>query len=113
MPDMGASLLRVCGAMCLVIGVFFGAVWLFKNWRRLAHAKGPAAKLNVLEMKSLGHRQNIYVVGYERQRLLVAASPTGITLVSHLPESGEESLESPVKLSFSDAFQQVLTRGRS
>ena len=113
LPDMGVSILRVGGALCLVIGIFLAAAWLFKNWQRLGGRKPAPARLNVLEVKSLGHRQNIYVVGYQNQRLLVASSPAGITLVSHLPATDEEPAAAPVKISFADAFQQVLTRGRS
>jgi flagellar biogenesis protein FliO len=113
LPDMGVSLLRVCGALALVVGLFLAGVWLFKNWQRLGRSQGSAARLNVLEIKSLGHRQNIYVVGYQQQRLLLASSPAGITLVSHLPAAEEETADAPVKMSFAEAFQQVLTRGRS
>jgi flagellar biogenesis protein FliO len=115
-PDMGVSLLRLGGALCLVIGMFLAAAWLFRNWQRLGLRPGAPAKLNVLEVKSLGHRQNIFVVGYQQQRLLLASSPAGITLVSHLPAADEEEKTqpaAPIRISFADAFQQVLTRGRS
>src|SRR5580700_10782496 len=107
---MGASLLRVVGAMVLVIAVFLAGVWLFKNWQRLAMRKGAAPKLNVLEVRSLGQRQAIYVIGYEQQRMLLASSSTGITLISHLPAAeAEPALDTP-KMSFAEAFQQVLAR---
>ncbi len=113
MPDAGASVLRVFGALALVIGIFFGGVWLFRNWQRLAIHKKGAPKLNVLEVKSLGQRQAIYVVAYEQQRLLLASSPAGVTLLSHLPEEDGEkiaSVQPTTRMSFADAFQQVLTR---
>ena len=110
-PDMGASLLRVGGALVLVIAVFLGGVWLFKNWQRLTLRKGAAPKLNVLEVRSLGQRQAIYVVAYEQQRMLLASSSAGVTLLSHLPsvEEEEPSTIAP-KISFAEAFQQVLAR---
>ncbi len=110
---MGVSLLRVSGALVLVIAIFLGGVWLFKNWQRFGRPQGLAPRLSVLEIKSLGYRQNIYVVGYQQQRLLLASSPAGVTLVSHLPAAEEEKTAAPVKISFAEAFQQVLTRGRS
>jgi flagellar biogenesis protein FliO len=64
----------------------------------------------VLEVKSLGQRQAIYVVGYEQQRLLLASSPAGVTLLSHLPEAGDEQSAPVTRLSFAEAFQQVLAR---
>jgi flagellar biogenesis protein FliO len=111
---MAASVLRMGGALVLVIGLFLGGVWLFKNWQRLGIRRGASPKLNVLEVKSLGQRQAIYVVGYEQQRMLLASSPAGIALLSHLPEAGEEEkLEPATRVSFAEAFQQVLARKQS
>jgi flagellar biosynthetic protein FliO len=110
LPDLGASLLRVVGALVVVIALFLAGVWLFKNWQRLTLRRGAAPKLSVLEVRSLGQRQAIYVVGYEQQRLLIASSSTGVTLLSHLPEAEAEPLEPAPKMSFAQAFQQVLVR---
>jgi flagellar biogenesis protein FliO len=119
LPDTGASILRVLGALVLVISLFLGGVWLFRNWQRLAVRKGRAPRLSVLEVKSLGQRQAIYVVGYQQQRILLASSPAGITLLTHLPEEEEAktaaatatgSAAPAVRMSFAEAFQQVLSR---
>ena len=110
LPDMGASLLRVVGALVVVIALFFAGVWLFKNWQRLTTRKGASSKLSVLEVRSLGQRQAVYVVGYEQQRLLLASSSAGVTLLSHLPDADEAPAEEVPKLSFAQAFQQVLAR---
>jgi len=110
LPDMGASLLRVVGALVVVIAVFLAGVWLFKNWQRVAMRKGATPKLSVLEVRSLGQRQAIYVVGYEQQRLLIASCSTGVTLLSHLPAADEAPAQEAPKLSFAQAFQQVLAR---
>jgi flagellar biogenesis protein FliO len=109
---MGASLLRVTGALVLVIAVFLAGVWLFKNWQRLTLRNGTAPKLRVLEVRSLGQRQAIYVVGYEQQRMLLASSSAGVTLLSHLPSVEEEAVikTQTTKMSFAEAFQQVLAR---
>jgi flagellar biogenesis protein FliO len=111
LPDTGASVVRVFGALVLVVGIFLGGVWLFKNWQRVTVQKGRGPRLNVLEVRSLGQRQSLYVVGYHQQRMLLAASPAGITLVSHLPSSEEADVAAPVtKMSFAEAFQQVVSR---
>jgi flagellar protein FliO/FliZ len=114
LPDAGVSLLRVSGALALVLGLFLGGVWLFKNWQRLSLRSGQKPKLSVLETRSLAARQSICVVGYDRQRFLIAASPTGINLLSHLPdaESGEpEATEKTVAPApFAQALMQVLKR---
>jgi flagellar biogenesis protein FliO len=111
LPDTGASVFRVLGALILVIAIFFSGVWLFRNWQRFTVQKGGGAKLNLIEVKSLGQRQALYVVGYQQQRMLLASSPTGVTLVSHLPAAEEVEAEAPApKLSFAEAFQHVLSR---
>lgn len=111
LPDAGASMFRVCGAFLVVVALFLGGVWLFRNWRRFTAQKTGGAKLNLLEVKSLGQRQAIYVVGYQQQRMLLASSPAGITLLSHLPAADETAPDAPApNLSFAEAFQHVLSR---
>jgi flagellar biogenesis protein FliO len=58
---------------------------LFKNWQRLALQRGRPSQLQILEVKALGNKHALYVVGYQQQRMLLASSPAGIALVSHLP----------------------------
>jgi flagellar biosynthetic protein FliO len=110
LPDAGPSLLRVIGALVLVIGLFLGCVWVFRNGRQFAIRKGRAPRLNILEVRSLGARQAIYVVGYEQQRFLLGSTPAGINLLSHLPNTSEtEAPADPnVAVSFSQALAQVL-----
>lgn len=113
-PDSGISLIRVTGALALVLGLFLGGAWLFKNWQRLSLPGGRRPKLNILETRSLGARQAVFVVGYDRQRFLVAASTAGINLLSHLPDA-EEIEPEPVEkagapMSFGQALAQVLKR---
>jgi flagellar biogenesis protein FliO len=74
--------------------------------------KGRAPKLTVLEAKSLGHRHALYVVSYEQQRMMLAASPTGVTLISHLPAAEPESPTAtpPAAPLFAQTLQQMLTR---
>ena len=111
LPDTGASVIRVFGALILVISLFLGGVWLFRNWQRFAVQKGGGAKLNLIEVKSLGQRQALYVVGYQQQRMLLASTPAGVTLVSHLPAADETvAAEAAPNLSFAEAFQHVLSR---
>jgi flagellar biogenesis protein FliO len=112
-PDMLGPVLRMGGALALVIGLFLTGAWLFKNWQRLALRRGALPKLNVLEVKSLGPRQAIYIVAYEQQRMLLASSPAGIALLSHLPEADEEKTAPVTRLSFAEAFHQVLARKQS
>jgi flagellar biogenesis protein FliO len=107
LPDAGSALLRMGGALVFVVALFFGGVWLFRNWQRLNFRKGRAPKLNVLESKSLGGRHAVYVVGYEEQRFLIGSSPSGIQMLAHLPE-GEETTEAQPAVGFMQSLQQVL-----
>lgn len=108
LPEVGPSVLRVLGALALVIGIFLGGVWLFKNGQRLARPRGRAPKLNVLETRSLGGRQALYVVGYESERFLIASSPAGVSLLSHLPGATED--ETAAKPTAAPSFAQALSQ---
>lgn len=116
-PSIGFSVLRMIGALCLVFSLLFGGVWFYRNSSRFTGARGRRQKLNILESRSLGHRHSIFVVAYENQRLLLSTSPTGVTMLSHLPEATSSEME-PEPLvaerspSFSTAFLQALTAAR-
>jgi flagellar biogenesis protein FliO len=111
LPDVGLSVIRALGALALVLAVFFGGVWLYRNGQRLAWRKSGAPKLAILESRSLGNRFALHVIGYEQQRLLIASSPAGISMLSHLPAlpAGSELADPhPETGAFSDCLQQVL-----
>jgi len=90
--DGFTAVLRVFGALALIIGLFLAGVWLFRNWQRLSLQRGGRPKLNILETRPLGGRQALYVVGYEQARFLIGASPAGLSLLSHLPEAAPEEI---------------------
>ena len=110
LPEVGASVVRVLGGLVFVLALFFGGVWLVRNWQRVVVQRGQAPKLHVLEVKSLGQRNALYVIGYEQQRLLLSSSPTGVTLLSHLPNAEAGEATNPTPPNFAEALQQVLTR---
>jgi flagellar biogenesis protein FliO len=114
LPDAGISLIRVTGALALVLGLFLSGAWLFKNWQRLALQRGHQPKLNILETRSLGARQAVFVIGYEKQRFLVATSPAGVNLLSHLPDSEKAEADPAEKttgpMPFAQALAQVLKK---
>jgi len=111
-----SSLVRVLGAMALVIAVFLGGLWLVRSWQRMTIQRGCAPKLSVLEVKSLGQRHALYVVGYEDQRLLLSASPSGVSMLTHLPPStdtvSQQSPAEPAKLAndFAAALMHLMKR---
>lgn len=108
---MGAALIRMMGALVLVLTLFFAAAWMFRNGHKFKSARGAQRKLQVIEAKSLGPKQAIYVIGYEQQRLLIGATQQGLTLLSHLPEGQETPAENPlIQVSFGEALMQALGR---
>jgi flagellar biogenesis protein FliO len=117
-PEVGLSFLRVLGALILVIAIFLLGVWLFRNWQRLALNRGRAPQLNVLETRSLGGRQALYVVGYDRERFLLSASPTGVNLLTHLPPADESEPASVAAatpqptVAFGQVLAQMLRGGK-
>jgi flagellar biogenesis protein FliO len=111
LPDAGPSLLRVLGALALVLGLFLGGVWFVRNGRFSTLGRSRSAKLNVLETRSLGARQAICVVAYGSERFLIGSTPAGINLISHLnADAAAEALPSQpaANLSFGQALAQVL-----
>lgn len=108
-----SSFLRVIGALALVIGLFLGGAWFFRNWQRLNIQRGNRPRLNLIETRSLGGRHAIHVIGYENERFLIASSPSGVNLLSHLPAataeaSIDDATKNPAPPSFAQALTQVL-----
>ena len=96
--DPLTSALRVIGALLLVIALLVGGALFFRKTKFYTKFQG-AARLRVLETRSLGFRNNLLVVGYEQQRYLLSVSPTGVQMLTTLPQdskatSFEESLKS-------------------
>ena len=116
LPETGPSLLRVLGALALVLGLFLGGAWLVRNGRFNAFSRGRTNRLNVLETRSLGARQALYVVAYGQERFLIGSTPAGINLVSHLASGTDAEDVSPApptpNMPFTQALMQVL-RGYS
>lgn len=111
LPDAGPSIIRVFGALALVLGIFLGGVWLFRNWQRLTIQRGRAPKLNVIETRPLGGKHALYVIAYEQERFLLSSSPAGVTLLSHLPAAEEK--DSPAEATASvpmPSFAQSLAK---
>jgi flagellar protein FliO/FliZ len=108
--DVGSSVLRLLGALVFVIGLFLAAVWAIRRWQQTSAVRRHGPRLVILDVQSLGGRQSLYVVAYDRQRLLVGSSPQGVTLVTHLPEADDEATSPGPQASFATALTQILNR---
>lgn len=105
-PNVAGSFVRVMAMLALVLALFLGGVWVFRNWQRLTLPRGQAPRLNVLETRSLGGRHALLVVGYENERFLVASSPAGINLLTHLqPAEENETATAPGTVSSTEKPQ--------
>jgi flagellar biogenesis protein FliO len=110
-PSLTVSLLRLAGGLIFVFAILFGGAWLVRNSRRLVSPNARAPKLAVLEMKSLGQRQALYVIGYEQQRMLVASSPAGCVLLANLPAADPaEAAQVRTSSNFAEVLIQAVTR---
>ena len=98
------------GALLLVLSLFLGGVWLFRNWQRLMVQRGRTPQLNVLEVKSLGGRQALYVVGYQQERFLISSSPAGVNFLTHLPPADASNADAAEKSPAPASFAQTLTQ---
>ena len=109
--SFGVAFFRMIGSLAFVVAIFFAGAWLFRNMHRFRQAGSPARKLQVLEAKSLGASQTIYVVGFEQQRMLIGSTAQGLTLLTHLPD-GEAQVDAEriVPVSFGEALMQALGR---
>jgi flagellar biogenesis protein FliO len=109
--SFGVAFFRMIGSLAFVVAVFFGGAWLFRNMHRFRQTGSHARKLHVLEAKSLGARQAIYVVGFEQQRMLIGCTAQGLTLLTHLPDGEPQGeAERIVPVSFGEALMQALGR---
>jgi flagellar biogenesis protein FliO len=85
LPNLGASAVHAAGAFALVLAIFFGGVWLFRNGQKLKWRKLGSPRLAIIEARSLGNRYALFLVGCDQTRLLIGSSPAGLTLLTQLP----------------------------
>ena len=118
LPSVGPSLLRLLGAFTLVLGAGFTVLWFVRRGVRFGpRSAGANRRLNVLEVRMLGNRQSLFVIGYDNQRMLLASTPTGINFLTNLlslqEEESPQTSPAPVPAflpSFADALQHALGR---
>jgi flagellar biosynthetic protein FliO len=114
LPSVGPSLIRLLGAFALVIALLLGGLWLARNGFRFGSRQQKQRDLKILEVRMLGQKQSLMVVGYQDQRLLLGSSPTGVNFITRLPDltseeqKALEAAEATPAPSFSQALQHAL-----
>jgi len=96
LPDATGAVLRLFGAFVFVIGLFLIGAYLFKNWRGVIAKDFRKNNLKIVEVKHIGSRQALFVVGYKEKRMLVGVSQSNINLISHLPDEEQPVQEDKV-----------------
>jgi flagellar biogenesis protein FliO len=79
-PLASAALARISAPLSARLGAI---------WR--SHKKRKA--LSVRETASLGERRFVAVIQFERQRFLIGASPSSVTLLTQLPDDNNQASE--------------------
>ncbi|MCZ7637271.1 MAG: hypothetical protein M5U12_15310 [Verrucomicrobia bacterium] len=107
-PDVTLSLLRIAGALILVLALFFVGAWLFRNWQRgLGRPDRPPASTCSNSVRSAPARPL-------RRRLRTRTPPrrffpNGVTLVDRLPRADEaDTPPAAPPASFGDTLRQLL-----
>ena len=66
--------------------------WRSARWRSWVCRAGSKRKaLSVRETAALGDRRFVCVIQFERQRFLIASSPSSVTLLAQLPDDSPGS----------------------
>ena len=86
------SLLQLLGMLLLVLGVFGASAWAVKRWKLLPQLRGGQNHLQILEVRSLGQRNSLFVVEYQGRRLLIGSGNNGPRLLSALPDDGPNAI---------------------
>ena len=85
------SLVQLIGMLLLVLGLFAAFAWAVKRWRLLPQLRGGQNRLQIHEVRSLGQRNSVMVVGYGEQRFLIGTSSAGLQLISQLPKEANSN----------------------
>jgi flagellar biogenesis protein FliO len=92
--DDGGLVLRMMLAVGVVIGL--GVVALYLSKKVLPRATHPAGReIRIIETTCLGPRKALHLVEVGAQRLLIASTSDGVTMLTHLDEAQLETIERP------------------
>jgi len=111
-------MLRILGALLIVIAIILGGTWWFRKSRMFGLVPVQSSHLNVIETRLLGSRHALHVVEYGSKRFLIADSPAGtnyLTDLEKLNDSAQEMNESAEKFSpgsFAGKLKTLLERKR-
>lgn len=75
--------LNMLGALALVLGVLFLVLLFFKRFLNLQSQKAnEQSQIKIIEQRALTPKTSLYLLDMGGQKLLIADSPAGVTLLS-------------------------------
>ena len=83
------SVVTVFGSLALVLGVFFGLVWVFRRVSPSGAALLPAEAFEVLGRAPLANRQQAHLLRCGNKLLLVSASAAGTEPLTEITDPAE------------------------
>ena len=102
--DTTALAVDILVKLSLIVGLIYGALWVFRRWRG-ADLRSGAKKVDVLETVHLSPRRAIHLVRAGDQIILIGATDQNVTFLSDIenPASASAEQSSPV-------FAEVLAK---
>jgi flagellar biogenesis protein FliO len=88
-PSSAPALLSMLGSLAIVLGLFFGLIWLMRRGMPKGTRLVSSEVVEVLGRASLGGRQQMHVVRFGNKLLLVSLSPGGAETLSEITEPAE------------------------
>jgi flagellar biogenesis protein FliO len=111
-PSPGPALFSMLGSLAIVLGLFFGLVWLLRRGMPKGTRLLSSEVVEVLGRAPLAGRQQMHVVRFGNKLLLVSLSPGGAETLSEIIEPAEVDRLSGIcqqshANSATNAFRQV------
>jgi flagellar biogenesis protein FliO len=111
-PSSGPALFSMLGSLAIVLGLFFGLVWLLRRGMPKGTRLLSSEVVEVLGRAPLAGRQQMHVVRFGNKLLLVSLSPGGAETLSEITEPAEVDRLSGIcqqshANSATNAFRQV------
>jgi flagellar biosynthetic protein FliO len=110
--EMGPALLKLVGALVLILVIIYGSVWLLKRFSGGRNV-GNGNSITVLERHFLAPKQALYLIRVGSRHLLLGGSESGLR---HLTDLQAEDFAEPAKGAVAPAedskFNKVLKQAR-
>jgi flagellar biosynthetic protein FliO len=104
-------LLKLIGAMALILIVIYGSVWLMKKYSFGKMERGGNL-ISIVERRHLTPKQVIYLVKVGEKHLLVGSSESGLTKISDVEALALRPPQSQTATSPSSKFNQLLKQAK-